>query len=145
MTPHATRKRMRWALPALLGAVAIASAACLVPGATTTTHLGFTVGVDGAPPPPAVVVAEPPVVQVDAGVYVVNDPSIRYDMFRYGSTWYLYSGGYWYQAASPRGPYAVVDVRYVPQPVLTVPPGRWKHHPHGGPPGLARGRERRED
>ena len=130
------RDLIRCALPALL------SASCVVPGGTT--HMGFTVGVEGAPPPPSVVVAaEPAVVSVDAGVYVVTDPSVRYDMFLYGGTWYLYSGGYWYRAPSYRGPFAIVDVRYVPRQVLTVPPGRWKHHPHGGPPGLAkkRGRE----
>ncbi len=128
-----TRKAILWALPALV-------CAC-VPG---TTYLGFTTGVDAAPPPPqAVVVEESAVAPVSGGVYVVTDPSVPYDMFRFGATWYLYSGGYWYRAGSPRGPFAVVDVRYVPREVVTLPPGHWKHHPHGGPPGLEkkRGRE----
>lgn len=132
-----TRTIVRWALRALLCAAGVTNAGCVVPGAT---QVEFTAG---APPPPAVVVAEPPVALVDGGVYVVTDPSVQYDLFRFGAAWYLYSGGYWYRGPSYRGPFAVVDVRTVPRPVLAVPPGHWKHHPHGGPPGLARkwGRE----
>ncbi len=130
-----TRNVIRMALPALV------CASCVTRG---TTYLGFTTGVDAAPPPPrAVVVEEPAVAMVGAGVYVVTDPAVQYDMFRFGATWYLYSDGYWYRAASHRGPFAVVDVRYVPREVVNLPPGHWKHHPHGGPPGLEkkRGRE----
>jgi hypothetical protein len=130
-----TRYAIRWALPALL------CASCVAPG---TTYFGFTTGVAAAPPPPrSVVVEEPAVAVAGEGVYVVTDPAVRYDMFRFGATWYLYTDGYWYQSASYRGPFAVVDVRYVPREVVTVPPGHWKHHPHGGPPGLEkrRGRE----
>ncbi len=120
----------------------LAYAAC-VPG--TTTEVAFTAGDPGlAPPPPPAVVVEPAVVPVEGGVYVVTDPSIRYDMFQYGPSWYMYSGGYWYRAPSYRGPFAAVDVRQVPRPIMQVPPGRWKNHPHGGPPGLARGHERHE-
>lgn len=135
-----TPKIVRWALPALVFATGVVQAACVVPG---PTHMGFTVGVASAPPPTAVVV-EPTVVQVETGAYVVTDPSVQYDMFQFGATWYLYSGGYWYQAPSYRGPFAAVDVRYVPRAVLTVPPGHWKNHPHGGPPGLERKRGGRE-
>lgn len=126
-----TRTLIRWALPALL------SASCAGPGAT---YLGFSVGVEGAPPPPPPVVVEPVVVPEATGVYVVTDPSVPYDMFRYGGSWYVYSDGYWYRGDSYRGPFAVVDVRYVPREVVTLPPGHWKHHPHGGPPGLERRR-----
>ncbi len=117
--------------------LALVCASCVVPG---ETYFGFTTGVAAAPPPPAAVVVEPAVAPVEGGVYVVTDPAVPYDMFRFGATWYLYSDGYWYRSASSRGPFAVVDVRSVPRPVVTVPPERWKNHPHGGPPGLARGR-----
>ncbi|HEU4382216.1 MAG TPA: hypothetical protein VFR85_01835 [Anaeromyxobacteraceae bacterium] len=123
------RKIATWTL------LALTYAAC-VPGSTTT--VGFTSGVEGAPPPPPAVVAQPPVVSVTGGVYVVSDPAIQYDMFQYGSSWYVYSGGYWYRAPSYRGPFTVVDVRYVPRRVIEVPPGHWKNHPRGGPPGQAR-------
>lgn len=124
-----TRLPIRWAL------VALVCAACVVPG---TTYLGFTTGVDAAPPPPPPVEAEPAVEPVSGGVYVVTDPGVPYDMFRVGTSWYVYSGGYWYHSPTYRGPYAVVDVRRVPREVVTVPSGRWKHHPHGEPPGQAR-------
>jgi hypothetical protein len=52
--------------------------------------------------------------------------------------YYLYNGRYWYRAKGYRGRFAVVDVRYVPRPVLVVPANHWRHHPHGGPPGQAR-------
>lgn len=131
-----TRRIVPWVLPALLWA------ACVVPG---ETRVGFAVGVEGAPPPPQmVIVAEPAAEPVETGAYVVADPSVPYDMFRFGASWYVYSGGYWYRAPGYRGPFAVVDVRRVPRQVLEVPPGRWKHHPHGGPPGLARKQGGRE-
>lgn len=125
-----TRTLLRWALPALL--------ACAAPGAT---YLGFTVGVEGAPPPPPPVAVDPVLVPAQGtAVYVVEDPGVPYDMFRFGATWYLYSDGYWYQGPSYRGPFAVVDVRYVPREVVMLPQGHWKHHPHGGPPGQMRRR-----
>lgn len=126
--------RFSWALPALV------CASCLAPG---TTYVGFSTGVEAAPPPPPAVVEEPPVALAPGtSVYVVTDPSVRYDMFRFGVSWYVYEGGYWYQAPSYRGPFAVVDVRVVPREIVTLPPGHWKHHPHGGPPGLERKRGR---
>ncbi len=132
-----TRLGFRWALAAL------ALASCVAPG---EAYLGFSTGVDGAPPPPsAVVEVQPAAEPVEGGVYVVTDPAVPYDMFRYGSTWYVYSRGYWYQSNSYRGPFAVVDVRSVPRPVVTAPPERWKHHPHGGPPGLARRGDHHDD
>jgi hypothetical protein len=132
-----TRIGIRWALPALL------LASCVVPG---ETYLGFSTGVVGAPPPPdEVVVTQPSVAMVSGGVYVVTDPAVPYDMFQYGGAWYVYSGGYWYRSGSYRGPFAVVDVRSVPRPVVSTPPDRWKHHPHGGPPGLARRGYRGDD
>jgi hypothetical protein len=108
-------------------------------------HFGFAVGVAGAPPPPPVVVAEPVVVPVDGGVYVVSEPAVQYDLFRYRATWYALSGGYWYQAPSYGGPFVAVGVRYVTRPVLMVPPRHWRNHPHRGPPGLARGHGGHED
>jgi hypothetical protein len=71
-------------------------------------------------------------------VYVVNDARCDYDFFRYGVYWYIWNDGYWYRARSYRGPFAVVEARYVPNRIWNVPARHWKHHPHGGPPGLAK-------
>jgi len=120
--------RIQWILP-------VVCAACVVPG---TAQVELTAGSPAPPPPQVVMVAQPAVEPVSGGVYVVTDPSVQYDMFQFGATWYLYSGGYWYRAPGYRGPYAVVDARHVPRQVLNVPPGNWKHRPPGGPPGLAR-------
>jgi hypothetical protein len=137
MTRNSTRL-----LPTLLAcATGALQAACAVPGT-----VGVAVEVPAAPPPPPVVVVVDPALEpVAGGVYVATNPAVSYDMFRFGATWYLYSGSYWYQAPSARGPFAAIDVRHVPRPVLEVPRERWKHHPHGGPPGLARRGHGRDD
>lgn len=111
----------------------------------TRTHFGFAIGISNAPPPPRVVyVEEPTVVLVPrTRVYVVQE--VDYDMFRYGSYWYVSSGGYWYRARSHAGPFTVCDVRRVPRQILTLPPERWKRHPHGGPPGRMKKGDRDDD
>ena len=117
---------------------------CAAPAmAETRTYFGFSIGVSNAPPPPRVVFQSQPDIVVVPGstVYVVEDPECDYDMFRYGGFWFVYDDGYWYRARAYRGPFTVVDVRYVPRQVLTLPPPRWKHHPHGGPPGQMKKRD----
>jgi hypothetical protein len=91
------------------------------------TYFGFHIGVSNAPPPPRVYFRqEPRVVFVpQSRVYVVRD--VDYDMFRYGRFWYVTRGGYWYRARSYRGPFWVVDARYVPRAIYSVPPRHWKH------------------
>ena len=98
--------------------------------ARTQTYFGFQIGIVGAPPPPRVVFYEPPPVFVEPGtrVYVVNDDDCDYDVFRYGPCWYMSYGGYWYRAPRYRGPFTVVDVRFVPRPIFYVPGRHWKHH-----------------
>jgi len=103
----------------------------------TNTFFGFTIGVSNAPPPPPIVFRERPHLEFvpEERVYVVDDDDDDCDMFMAGDFWYVYNDGYWYRAHSYRGPFRVVDVRYVPRRVLFVPEGHWRHHPHGGPPG----------
>src|SRR5262245_14499685 len=103
------------------------------------TRVGINVSIGNAPPPPVVIVREQPrcVVVPGSTVYVVEDEDeIPYDMFRYGVYWYVYNDDYWYRARSYRGPFVVVESRYVPRAIISVPARHWKHHPHGGPPGL---------
>jgi hypothetical protein len=112
--------------------------------ASGRTSLGLTVNIGNAPPPPVVVREEPRCVVVPGStVYMVENPA-PYDMFRYGVFWYVYNDGYWYRARGYRGPFAAIEVRYVPRAIMTVPERHWRHHPHGGPPGLTR-RERDRD
>jgi len=102
--------------------------------AETQTWFGFQVGISGGSPPPPVVAfrAEPHYVVVN-DVYVVDDDRCDDDVFRADNLWWRLRGGYWYRAASWRGPWVGVDVRRVPERVLVVQARHWKHHPrHDG-------------
>jgi hypothetical protein len=103
--------------------------------------------IGNAPPPPVVVYQEsPPVVIVPgSAVYVVNDPRCGYDFFRFGVYWYIWNDGYFYRGRSYNGPFRVIEARYVPAAIWNVPSRHWKRHPHGGPPGLTKGRYRGDD
>ncbi|MGE5175360.1 MAG: hypothetical protein ACM3JJ_03215, partial [Hyphomicrobiales bacterium] len=98
---------------------------------------GAEVEVSNAPPPPRLVFHARPHYDVVRGVYIVDHDAYDADcdVFGYGGSWYAYSDGYWYRARSYDGPYAVIRVSSVPDRIFEVPEGRWKHHPHGGPPG----------
>ena len=105
-------------------AASLLLASCVAPAGTS---VGFSATVTDAPPPPPVAVVDPAGVVIEGGVYVVTDPAVRHDLYRYGGAWYLHSSGFWYRAARPAGPFVVVEARRVPRPVLTVPAGRWRH------------------
>ena len=101
--------------------------------AETQTWFGFQVGISGgSPPPPPMVFRSDPHVIVVNDVYVVDDDRCDDDVFRTDNVWWRLRGGYWYRAASWRGPWIAVDVRRVPERVLVVPARHWKHHPRGG-------------
>ena len=103
------------------------------------TYFGFTIGISNAPAPVVFFHERPRLAYVpEERVYVVDDDDCDYDAFYTGDYWYVVDDGYWYRARSYGGPYRVVDVRYVPRRVLVVPAEHWRHHPHGGPPGLVR-------
>jgi hypothetical protein len=120
------------------GLIAVVLFAALAVPAGAATYLGFSIGVSNAPPPPRVIITSRPEFYAVPGtrVYVVENTD--YDLFRYGGTYYIYNDGYWYRSSRSSGPYVVVDVRSVPVQILRVPSERWKHHPHGGPPGQMR-------
>jgi hypothetical protein len=109
-------------------------ASCAGPMAEgTTTYLGFSIGIHSAPPPPRLRFESEPERESIEGtdVYVVRASDPDCDMFQYQSAWFVYYSGYWYESNRYDGPFVVVDVRSVPEPVLRVPSGRWRHHPHG--------------
>jgi hypothetical protein len=108
--------------------------------AETQIHYGFHIGITNAPPPPKIVYKEAPdvVIVPDTKVYVVDRGGNDCDFFRYGKYWYVTTGGFWFRAGGYDGPFKVIDVRIVPTAILAVPAKHWKHHPKGGPPGLAK-------
>jgi len=106
--------------------------------AETHTSLRVQLNIGNAPPPPVVIYQAAPQMMVvpHSAVYVVDDDDRDYDFFRYGVYWFIWNKGYWYRSSSYRGPFRVIEARYVPDAIWNVPSRRWKHHPHGGPPGL---------
>lgn len=127
MANHQRMRRMALVL-LILGLAAANEAAA-------ETYLGFSIGIGGAPPPPRLVVGGAPQLSVVPGTSVQVVGNTGYDVFAYRSSFYCFSSGFWYRATSHDGPFMVVDVRSVPQPILVVPAEHWKRHPHGGPPG----------
>ena len=122
-------------------------AALALSGCSSARYYGVSVDRD-APPPPRLAFYERPsyIAAFGGGVYVVDAGSYDYDMFQYGSHWYVYTGSYWYRASDYNGPYA--DIRYesVPDRVLNVPDHHWKRgHPRDEPPGQTRKRNRDRD
>ena len=143
--------RARWISAAAIAATLVSCAPYSEMGGRT--YMGFTLGIESAPPPPRVRIVEgyrrDPVPGTD--VIVVDDPGADCDVFQYGGSYYMYSSGYWYRAPRPDETFVAIDVRRVPNPVLNVPEDRWRHHPHGGPPGQRkhgdhdRGRDHEDD
>jgi hypothetical protein len=97
--------------------------------AETQTWFGFQVGVAIGDPPPPVSFRSEPRLNFVGEVEVVDDSRCHDDVFRTENIWWRLRGGYWYRAASWRGPWVSVDVRRVPERVLVVPEQHWKHHP----------------
>src|SRR5258706_7023654 len=111
-------------------ATVLALAVSVAASAETRTYFGFQSGLGHAPPPPRVVFYSEPRMQWVPETHVMilaEDPG--YDMFRYGSWYYVCDDGFWYRSRNYRGPFAVIDVRRVPEPVFYVPAERWHHHP----------------
>jgi hypothetical protein len=96
--------------------------------AMAETSWNVNINLGNAPPPPVVVVQQPPttVWLPDARVAVVRDPDFDYDCFQVGANWYVYRSNYWYRARSWRGPFVVIDERYVPHSVTMVPARHWR-------------------
>ena len=126
-------RRLWWFLLALVIAM---------PSTASATDVSWQLNISNAPPPPVVIVRQQPrtILVPSSTVYVVDDDRMDYDYFRYGVYWYVSNDGYWYRARSYRGPYRVVEVRYVPRAILNVPGRHWRH-PHGGPPGQMKKRD----
>ena len=89
----------------------------------------------GAPAPPAVTLeTEPKWAYIrERDIYVVDDDTFGYDLFRTSSDYYLYDDGYWYHATAWDGPYASIRTRFVPSRIFDIGDSeyRWRLHPVG--------------
>jgi len=108
--------------------------------AGTSVSVGLRIG--DAPPPPVVVYERAPHFEYipSQRVYVIDDDNFGYDYFRYGGVYYMYNDGWWYRSSRYRGPFVAVQVSSVPRAIFAISDRdyRWRHHPHGMPPGQAK-------
>ena len=113
-------------------------------GAATSVSVQISTGT--APPPPSVSYREMPKTFVvpNTTVHVVSGTKHSYDYFRYGVYWYIHKSGHWYRARKYQGPFTVVERKYVPRAIITVPTRYWKAHPHGAPPGQVKKAQRKK-
>lgn len=98
--------------------------------ALAATDISVRLNLGNAPPPPRIYVQHAPrtVWLPEARLSVVRDPDFDGDYFQVGGYWYVYQSNYWYRARSWRGPFTVIDERYVPQSVTMVPERHWRHN-----------------
>jgi len=109
--------------------------AMLLAGGTKEAVAQISVNVNLGPPP-ITVAAPPAVVMVPRSrVYFVPDPNI--DVFNYNGYWWSPRGDQWYRSRAYKGPWGVVEKRYVPASVQRVPRDyrvvyeKEKHIPYG--------------
>ena len=104
--------------------------------------VSFSIFISNAPPPPRVAfVHEPRFVLVPAHeVYYCDAGYSDYDMFRYGSYYYLYDDGYWYRGPSYHGPFVAIRIEYVPSSIFYVSDYgyHWQQAPRWGSRSYAR-------
>ena len=98
--------------------------------------VNFSIFISNAPPPPRVVFVHQPrfVLVPEEDVYYCADDYSDYDIFRYGSFFYLYDDGYWYRANSYRGPFVAIRIDFVPRQIFYVSDYgyRWRQAPRWG-------------
>ncbi|MEO5987364.1 MAG: hypothetical protein ABIU54_05495 [Candidatus Eisenbacteria bacterium] len=54
-----------------------------------------------------------------------------YDLFRYGTRYYVYNDGNWYTSRTQDGRYVVINDRRVPLAIARVPDTQWRNYPPG--------------
>ncbi len=87
-----------------------------------------------APAPPVIAFRRSPrwVTVPGTRVYVVNrNERPGYDIFRYGSTYYIYDNGWWYRSNRWNGRFVAIDERMVPTAFYDVPRAEWRSYPSG--------------
>ncbi len=107
------RARALFAFPILAAFLAVGGPAFAGSG------VGVNLNINLGPPP---VIVSPPsdlVLIPETGVYFA--PGVSADIFFFDGYWWAPRGPRWYRAYSPRGPWVVMESRFVPGPLYRVP------------------------
>jgi len=119
-------------LPLLLAMLVLGTATFTLQRASASD--GGTVVVTQAPRAPVVVFRSPSLWQTLPGTRVAmvragERPS--YDLFRYGSRYYLYNADHWYSSPKQDGRYVMISDQRVPIAISRVPTQQWRSYPKG--------------
>jgi len=110
---------MRRLIPSLALALALLAAGTV---RNSDARVSASINLRIGRPAPVVVFDQEPDVVLVPGTRVYYVDGQPYDLYRYGSYWYICDGGYWYRARNYRGPFATIDVGFVPRSLVSVPP-----------------------
>lgn len=86
------------------------------------------------PAPPAVTFRTTPRWETIPGTRVARvsqDLRPDYDLFRYGSRYYLYNDGYWYRSDRLNTTFAGIAESRIPMAIANVPNPEWRSYPPG--------------
>jgi len=78
-----------------------------MPAYADSLSIGINIG-SPPPPPPAIVVAAPPQLVVVPGTPVYYAPSVSFNYFVYGRTYYTFHNGAWFVARTYSGPWTLM-------------------------------------
>lgn len=115
--------RINWLMTLVTGLMLVGPA-----GAAAEKSVRVRIDMGTAPPPPVVTYRETPetIVVPNTTVHVVKGKKHKFDYFHYGVYWYIHNDGHWYRARKFRGPFTVVEMKYVPRAIITVPAKFWR-------------------
>lgn len=112
----------------LMGATALLALPISASGGTVTMRMS------GAPAPPAVVFSATPRWVAIPGTRVERvreSERPSYDLFRYGSRYYVYNDGYWYRSDRLNRGFVAIEERSVPLVFANVSSEQWRSYPPG--------------
>jgi hypothetical protein len=118
----------------LIAVLALGAAATMMGGPTATANAGESRTWNRVPQPPAVTFRRAPIWEVIPGTrvsWIRERDRPNYDLFRSGSSYYLYNDGYWYRSNRLDRRFTVIQERYVPMAFSGIPDNHWRNYPPG--------------
>lgn len=67
----------------------------------------------------------PPLVVIQPGIQVVEN--YQDEVFFHSGWYWVRRPPYWYRARGPQAAFVMVEPRYVPRPLVRLPPGQYRH------------------